>query len=101
MMRRDDDGFDPLRLAVLVLDCDLRLAVRPQEWKRSDLARLGQPFRELVGQRDREGHQLGSLPARKADHHALVPRALRLEGIVLERASALSEGMNAAGRDVA
>src|SRR5260370_12489510 len=100
MVRRDDDGFDPLRNAVLVLDCDLRFAVWPQEWKRSVLARLGQPLRELVGQRDREGHQLGRLPAREADHHALVPRALQLEGSVLERAFTLLEGMADAGRDV-
>ena len=100
MVGRHDDGLDPLWFAVLVLDGDLRLAVGPQERQRTVPACLGEPFRQLVGERDGQRHELGRLAAREADHHALVPRALQLEWIVVQGALACLERVAHAGRDI-
>ena len=75
MLGRDDDGLDPLRDAVLVLDGDLGLAVRAQVGELAGLADLGEPPRHAVGQRDRQRHELGRLAAGEAEHHPLVAGA--------------------------
>ena len=75
VLRGDDDGPHPLGDAALVLDRDLRLAVRPQVRQLAGLADLGQAPRHPVRERDRERHQLRRLAARKAEHHPLVARA--------------------------
>jgi len=50
--------------------------------------------------RDRQWHELWRLAAGEADHHALVPRALQLERVVLQRALSLFQRMVDARRDV-
>ena len=82
----DDDGPDPLRDAVLVLDGDLGLAVRAQVRQLAGLADLGQPARHPMGQRDRQRHQLGRLAAGEAEHHPLVAGAQleRRRGVVAD-----------------
>src|ERR1700730_13079017 len=97
---RPDHRLDSLGLSVFILDSDLRLSVRPQEWKGSILASLRKPAREPVCQRDRERHELWCPTAREADHHALVTRALQLERVILERALAFLEGVVDARRDI-
>jgi hypothetical protein len=72
----DDDGVQPHRLVAVVLDGDLRLAVRAQVREHARLADLGQPPGQPVGQRDRQRHQLGRLVGGVAEHQALVAGAL-------------------------
>ena len=72
--RRPPSG--PARgIAVLVLDRDLGLAVRPEVGQLAGLADLGQATRHPVGERDRERHQLRGLAAGEPEHHPLVARA--------------------------
>ena len=56
----------------LVLDRDLRLAVRPEVVDDARAAQLRQPAHELVRQHDRQRHELGRLRARVPEHQALV-----------------------------
>ena len=100
MVGRDDDGLDALGLAHLVLDGDLRLAIRTEEGEPAVLSDLGELFGEPVGERDGQRHQLGRLAAGEADHHALVARPLELEGVGFARSLALLERVVHAGRDV-
>ena len=100
VMRGHDDGFDSFRATELIFDRDLGLAVRPQKRKGTVLAGLREPAREPVCQRDGQGHELRCFATREADHHALVPRTLQLEGIVLVSALALLQRVVDAGRDV-
>ena len=100
VVRRHHDGLYSLWFSVLILDRDLRLAVRPKEGKRSVLARLRKLLGQPVGERDGERHELGCLAAREADHHALVPGTLQLKWIVLLRSLALFERVVDAGGDV-
>ena len=51
-------GVESRRDIVLVLDGDLRLAVRAQVGQRAVLAHLGESARQPVGQCDRQRHQL-------------------------------------------
>ena len=74
-------GVQPDGNVVLVLDGDLRLAVRAQVGHRAVLAYLGQPPRQPVGQRDRQRHQLGGVVDRVAEHQALVTGALRVQRV--------------------
>ena len=71
----DEDALDGRRPAVDVADGDLRLAVRAQVVQRAGLADRGQPPGQLVGQRDRQRHELGRLVGGVAEHHALVAGA--------------------------
>ena len=100
MVRGHDDRLDALWLAELVFHRDLGLAVRTQERELAALADLGQLPGKPVGERDRERHQLRGLPAREADHHALVAGTLELERIGVAGALALLERMVDTRRDV-
>ena len=68
----DDHSVDAHRLAVVILNGDLALAVRAQVVEGAVLADLGQSLGQLVGQADGQGHQFGGLIAGIAEHHALV-----------------------------
>ena len=70
-----DDGLDALRHAALVLDRDLRLAVRAQIRQLAALACLGEAAGHAVRQRDGHRHQLGRLAAGEPEHHPLVTGA--------------------------
>ena len=75
MLGRDHHGVDPLGTVPVVLDGDLGLAVGAQKGQPAGVANLGELPDELVGQHDRQGHQLVRLLASEAEHQALVPRA--------------------------
>jgi hypothetical protein len=69
----DDNSVDADRLVVgIVLDGYLRLAVGAEVRELAVLANFGELVRQLVGQRDGRGHQLGRLVGGIAKHHALV-----------------------------
>ena len=72
MLAGDDHSVDAHRLAVVILNGDLALAVRAQVVEGAVLADLGQALGQLVGQADGQGHQFGGLIAGIAEHHALV-----------------------------
>ncbi len=74
MLRRDHHGVDSDGTAVVVLDGDLALAVRPKVGQHPGPANVGQSLGQAVGHSDRHRHQLFGVPAGVADHHALVPR---------------------------
>ena len=78
VLRRDDHVAHRHRLAVLVLDGDLRLRVGTQErvLLRVLLADLRQVLDEMMRERDRQRHELGRLVAGEAEHQALVAGAL-------------------------
>ena len=75
MLAGDEDALDRHRPAVDVAHGDLGLAVGAQVVQRARLADRGQALGELVGQRDRQRHQLGRLARGVAEHHPLVARA--------------------------
>ena len=78
MLRRDDDGIEPLDCAGLVIfHGDLALAVGPQPGEAAALAGRCQRPGEHMGIFDGRGHQRLRLVASKAEHHALVPGAGR------------------------
>ena len=93
VLRAHDDRVDAHRARALVLDRDLRLAVRAQVVELTRLADLGQPQRELVRERDRQRHELRRLVAGVAEHQALVARAL-----VEVQAAALIDALRDIGR---
>ena len=74
-------GVESGRDVVLVLDGDLRLAVRAQIRQRAVLAHLGQPPRQPVCQCDRQRHQLRGVADRVAEHQALVAGALGVQRV--------------------
>jgi hypothetical protein len=74
VLGRDEDALDRRRLAVAVADGHLRLAVGAQV-RQPVAAHVGEPLGELVGQRDRQRHELGRLARGVAEHHPLVARA--------------------------
>ena len=76
--RRDAD-----RLSVLILHADLGLAVRQQPGKDPLPPDLLQPLGQAHRQGDGQGHQVLGLPAGVAEHHALVPGAGVLLGLVV------------------
>ena len=70
------DCVHPDRLVVLVVfDRHLRFAVGTQIRKPAMLANFGEPHGQLVGQRNRGGHQLRGFVAGIAKHHSLVAGA--------------------------
>ncbi len=85
VLRGDQDLFDLHRPAVLVAHGDLSLPVRAQVGKHIALAHLGQALGELVGQRDRQRHQLLGLVRGVAEHHALVARTGDVELVLVSR----------------
>ena len=88
VLRRDQDLLDLDRLAVLVADRDLRLAVGAQVRHHVAAPHLGQPVRQRVRERDRHRHQLRRLARRVAEHHSLVARADHVERVVVARVGA-------------
>ena len=77
MLCGHDDRVNPLNLAMLaVLHGNLALAARAQPRELSVLSRLGQRLRQIVRVGNRRRHQLFCLVAGKAEHHALIARAL-------------------------
>ncbi len=97
VLRGNQDGVDPNRLALRVLDRYLALAVRQQVRQIAVLANLGQLAGHLVRQRDRQRHQLRRLVGREADHHALVTRTDLIVLVARRRGAALQRVVNAAG----
>ena len=83
MLGGDHHGGDPHGLPVLILHADLGLAVRQQPGQRPVPPDLLQPLREANRQGDGQGHQVLGLPAGVAEHHALVPGAGVLLGLVV------------------
>jgi hypothetical protein len=83
VLGRDQDLDDLDRLAVLVADGHLRLAVWAQVGHDRGLAHLGEPSRERVRNLDRHRHQLFRLARGVAEHHALVARADLVERVVV------------------
>ena len=76
VLGRDHDGVNPNRVHILVVfHRHLALTIRPQIGKQSALPHLRQLLAELMGQRDRSGHQVFILVRRIAEHHALVAGA--------------------------
>ena len=93
----DHHGVQPDRDVVLVLDGDLRLAVRAQVGQHAVLADLGQPACQPVGQRDRQRHQLRGVVDRVAEHQALVAGALRVQRVRGALDARLVRGVDALG----
>ena len=86
-------GLDALHIALLVkLHADLGLAVRPQQVILPDALR--QPIAQGPAQGGRQRHQLRSLGAGSAEHHALVSGAAY--GIVGAQGNVRGLGMDAA-----
>ena len=73
------------RLAVLVLEGDLGLAVGAQVGHRAGLAHLGQALGQAVRQVDRQRHEHVGLVAGVAEHHPLVAGALLVELVLTGR----------------
>ena len=100
VLGRDQDLLDLDRAPVLVADGDLGLAVGAQVGDDVSLADLGEPVGELVGERDRQRHQLRRLAGRVAEHHPLVARAGDVELVVVGRVGARLERLVDALGDV-
>ena len=73
------DGVDALGLAVDVLDADLALAVGTQEIELAGAPHFAQLANQLVGQHDRQRHQLRGFVAGVAEHQALVAGAAGID----------------------
>ena len=77
MLGGNDHGIHPNGAVVLIiLHRHLALAVGPQIGELPALADLGEPLGQLLGQRQRQRHQLRRLVAGIAEHHALVAGAV-------------------------
>ena len=79
MLAGDDDGVDPNRLAIHILDGDLRLAIRSEVLKQAFLADIGETAGELVRQQNRHRHKLGGFIAGETEHHALIAGAAGID----------------------
>ena len=82
MLGGDDHGGHLHRLAVTIPDAHLGFAVGTQIGERPVLADLGQSRRDLVGQGNRQRHQLLRLPTGIAEHQPLIPRTGLAGGLV-------------------
>ena len=79
MLRGDDDGGNPERVAALViLHCHLGLAIREDVFDDTLLPAFRQQVCHLIGQSDRERHEVRCLLAGIAEHHPLVSRSTDL-----------------------
>jgi hypothetical protein len=83
VLRGDQELLDLDRHAIAVAHRDLRLAVRAQVGDDVGAAHVGEALGELVGQRDRQRHELGRLARRVAEHHPLVARAGDVQSVVV------------------
>jgi hypothetical protein len=79
VLRREDDGVDPMRPPIHVLDRHLGLAVGPQVGQGLVLAHARHLARQQVGEVDRHRHQLRGLIAGEAEHHSLVAGTARVD----------------------
>ena len=78
----DEHGAQAHRLAVLVVEGDLGLAVGAQVRDDAGPAHLGQPLGQAVRQPDRQRHEVVGLVAGVAEHHPLVAGALGVEHVL-------------------
>ena len=100
VLGRDQHGVDADRLAVLVDDRHLRLAVGAQVRHGAGPTHLGQPLGEPVRQPDRQRHEIRRLVAGVAEHHSLVSGALGVQRVLAAGTRAeLERGVDAL-RDV-
>jgi hypothetical protein len=97
VLRGDHHGVQAHGLVAVVLDRDLRLAVRAQVGQHAPLARLGQPAGQPVGERDRQREQLGGVRVGVAEHQALVTGALPVDLVVRALHAGLVGGVDALG----
>ena len=81
VLGRDDHGVDADRPVAVVLDGDLRLAVWAQVRDLAVAAHLRQSLGQSVRDRDRQGHELGGVVARVAEHQPLVAGTLPVERV--------------------
>ncbi len=79
VLRRNHHGVEADRHLPVILDGDLRLAVRAEVRNEPAAANVGQPTGQPVREHDGQRHQLGRLTAGIAEHQALVTRALTIE----------------------
>ena len=100
VLGRDQELLDLDGLAVQVAHRDLGLAVGAQVGDDLGLAHVGQALGQLVGQRDRQRHQLRRLVGGVAEHHPLVTRAGDVECIVVGGVGARLVGLVHALGDV-
>src|SRR5439155_18996515 len=96
---RDENRVHTDRTAVVVFHGDLALPVGPEVRKHTGSANVRQALGQPVRHRDGHRHELLGVPAGVADHHALVPRAGLVEG-VLQALPANLEGLVDADGDV-
>ena len=82
MLGGDQHRLEAYRLAVLVVEGHLGLAVGPQVREHPHPAHLGQTLGQAVGQPDGQGHEVVGLVARVAEHHSLVAGALGVEDVL-------------------
>ena len=78
MLRREHDGRDLARLALLVAHGHLALGVRPEPARIAVLVVTGlrESLQDLVAVVDRRGHEFRRLVAGEAEHDPLIARAL-------------------------
>ncbi len=81
VLGRDQHRAELGRLAVDVVEGHLGLAVGPQVGHGARPTDLAQPLGEAVGGVDRQRHEDVGLAAGVAEHHALVARALIVDGV--------------------
>mmetsp|Transcript_14467 Transcript_14467/g.51425 ORF Transcript_14467/g.51425 Transcript_14467/m.51425 type:complete len:328 (-) Transcript_14467:270-1253(-) len=96
VLRRDDDGVHAEGLheaaLLLVLNSDLRLAVRAEEREQAVLADDGELVAQARGERVRQRHELGGLVRSVTEHVALVAGA-NLLGRGLALLAAVADGV--------
>ena len=81
----DEHGLEPNRLAVLVVEGDLGLAVGAEVRDGPGLADLGEALGHAVGDVDRHRHEDVGLVAGVAEHHALIAGTLLVVARPLRR----------------
>src|SRR5262249_16376697 len=83
VLGRDHDGVGPYWLAILVGERHLALGIRSELVRATGVPRLGHLVQDAVRVEDRRRHQRLGLAAGKAEHDALVARALVFLGLGL------------------
>jgi hypothetical protein len=68
----NDDGVDPLGLAINILNAHLGLAVGTEEIDQPGFADFGKPPRQSVSQHDRQRHQFRRFIAGVTEHETLI-----------------------------
>ena len=93
VLGRDQQLFDLDRLAVLVADADLGLAIGTQVVERAGLANRRELLREPVRKRDRQRHQCLRLVGGVAEHHSLIAGAGDVELVLVASVGARLIGL--------